>query len=65
MIANGREGLVPAGLALHFKHVASRYGYVPLCDLVEDRLRLVDKDTGEVLFFRDAEHLIASGWAVD
>lgn len=64
-VSNGRNGFVPMGKELHLKHVSSRYGYILLADLLHDRLRVVDKDMGEIMVFESVNDLLAAGWAVD
>ena len=50
---------------LCFKHVTSKFGTIAADDLRRGVLRLVDRRSGEVVTFRDADALIAAGWVID
>ena len=65
MVADGVKGAAPTGSEIHLKHIESRYGHISLSDLTQNRLRLVDKDTGEVQIYRNVDHLLADGWVID
>ncbi len=50
---------------LHFKHMEDGFAFARMEDLLQYRLLLVDKESGEEIFFKDAGALIAGGWAID
>ncbi|MBM1172845.1 hypothetical protein [Microvirga arabica] len=51
--------------SLPLKHVDGAFGTISLDDLVSDRLRVVDRQTGAESMFESADALIAAGWAID
>jgi hypothetical protein len=50
---------------LHFKNRDSRYAFMTAEDLLQDKLSLVDKVSGEKSEFQDVDALLLGGWAID
>jgi hypothetical protein len=65
ILANNGLDAILADDHLHMKHIDSRFGSIALADLFQDRLKVVDKKTGQTYLFADIEALIADGWAID
>ncbi len=60
-----REGTATFDGSLWLKHVDGRFGTICLADQLAGRFVIVDRRSGAESRFRDAEALIADGWAVD
>lgn len=62
------EGRSPVALRrgqLCLKHVDGRFGVIAEGDLWQGVLRVVERGTGEVFGFADANALVAAGWVLD
>lgn len=55
----------PSDGKLHFKNRDSRYALMTTEDMLQDRLSLVDKTSGDQSEFQDVDALLLAGWAID
>ncbi|WP_027062506.1 hypothetical protein [Mesorhizobium loti] len=66
MIADRMSGVVPPGSELlHMKNVAGAFGTIDLDSLRSGTIRVIDKETNEVIQYPTVAKLLDGGWAVD
>jgi len=56
---------LPLGDGHCFKHVSAGFGTIDFAALMRGDLRMIIRDTDQVLVFANADELIAAGWALD
>ena len=52
-------------LNYYLKHVDGRFGMLRITDVIAGRFAVIDRSSGTVTSFSDAEALIRDGWALD
>lgn len=50
---------------LHFKGIGGGYAFMTAADMLEGRLIIADKDSGQLSEFADVEGLLSAGWVID
>lgn len=50
---------------LHFKNHDSSYAFMTWQDLLGGKLRLTDKENGQVSEFANTDELLSAGWVID
>ncbi|WP_200373671.1 hypothetical protein [Thiocystis violacea] len=62
--AHGTDSVLP-DLKLHMKNISSRYGYIEIENLLKGVVKVVDKETGCEVLFKNTDDLISAGWVID
>lgn len=50
---------------LHFKHLNQQSGYITLQNLLDGKMVVTNKQTGQEHLFNDVDELLENGWAID